>query len=70
MKMILSEPEAEIAVTKLSDSEKAEIERDKIRFGEYFIQASDNHFTRVNPIDVVIKNGTPELIDNSSVTLI
>lgn len=68
--MILSDVEAAEKVGQLSQNEKEEIERDKIRFGEYFISSHNNCFYRVNPCNVIYRNGIPELIENTSITLI
>ena len=70
MGTILTESEAESIFDELPSSDRAEIERDKIRYGEYFILSADNEYHRINPINVVIKNGIPELINNSSSTVI
>jgi hypothetical protein len=70
MGTILSESEAEDKIFLLPKSEQAEIERDKIRFGEFFIQLVNNNYSRINPINVVVKNGVPELIINSASTVI
>ena len=70
MENILSQKEAESIIEQLSEGEKVEIERDKIRFGEYFIAETDNHYYRVNPINVVIEDGKPSLVDPASETMI
>ena len=70
MGTILTESEAEGIFGQLPSSDKAEIERDKIRYGEYFILSSDNQYHRINPINVVVRNGIPELINNISSTVI
>ncbi len=70
METILSQTEAENILEQLPEGEKAEIERDKIRFGEYFIGKINNTFYRINPINVIIKNGVPSLIKPISATMI
>lgn len=70
MGTILTESQAEDIFGQLPLSDKEEIERDKIRYGEYFIVSSGNQYHRINPINVVVKNGVPELINNSSSTVI
>ncbi|WP_423148438.1 hypothetical protein [Rubrolithibacter danxiaensis] len=70
METILSETEAENALTHLSEKEQNEVKRDKIRFGEFYIKNVDDTYSRVNPLDVVVQDGIPVMIQHTSLTLI
>lgn len=70
MEKILSESDSQHLLTKLSDGDKQEIERDKVRFGEYFIAEDNQRCFRVNPINVVSEGGNFRLIKFSAETLI
>lgn len=70
MGTILSQREAEDILFLLSKNDRIEIERDKIRFGEYFIQSIDDRYRRLNPINVIVKDGVPELMGESENTVI
>ena len=68
MERILASKEAEEVIGLLSENEKIEIERDKVRFGEYYIGKSGNKYHRLNPINIIINNGKPELINPTAIT--
>jgi len=68
MERILASAEAEEVMGLLSIKDKEEIERDKIRFGEYYIGKNQNKYYRINPINIVTKDGKPELINPISIT--
>lgn len=53
METILSEVDSKHLVTRLTDIDKEEIKRDKVRFGEYFIAEENQSIFRVNPINVI-----------------
>lgn len=57
MEKILSEIDSKHLVTRLTDIDKEEIKRDKVRFGEYFIAEEDQSIFRVNPINVIDIDG-------------
>jgi len=68
MERILASKEAEEVIELLSENEKIEIERDKIRFGEYYIGMNGDKYYRLNPINIIINNGKPELINPTAIT--
>lgn len=68
MEKILSKTEAEDVLDLLTEKEKVEIERDKIRFGEYYIGTVNNKFFRLNPLNVISLDGTPTLIKPKPLT--
>jgi hypothetical protein len=70
MGTILTESESKDIIDQLSTSERKAIERDKIRFGEYFIVLVDDKYFRINPMNVIVKNGVPELLKDVSLTFI
>ena len=70
MEKILSEFESQHLVTKLTDTDRKEIKRDKVRFGEYFIGEEDHRCFRVNPINVVHVDGSLRRVNLSAVTFI
>lgn len=57
MEKILSEADSQHLLTQLTDVDKEEIKRDKVRFGEYFIAQIDQHCFRVNPLNVINIDG-------------
>ena len=57
MEKILSETEAQHIINNLTEVEQAEIKRDKVRFGEFFIGSENNSYYRVNPLNVVLIDG-------------
>ena len=57
MEKILSEAEAQNVIANLSDIEIAEIKRDKVRFGEFYVGIENNRYYRVNPINVIYVDG-------------
>ncbi|MEJ6982580.1 hypothetical protein WG906_19090 [Pedobacter sp. P351] len=57
MEKILSETDSQHLVKKLTDVDREEIKRDKVRFGEYFIAEEDHRCFRVNPINVIEVGG-------------
>lgn len=57
MEKILSEIDSKHLVTRLTDIDKEEIKRDKVRFGEYFIAEENQSIFRVNPINVIDIDG-------------
>lgn len=70
MKTILNPKEAENILNMLPDKEKMRINNDKIRCGEYFIGHDHNTYYRVDPINVVFKEGKPVTIDPTDITII
>jgi len=70
METILSETDSKHLLTRLTDTDKAEIKRDKVRFGEYFIAEEDHRCFRVNPINVVDIEGSLKIVKLSAVTFI
>lgn len=67
---ILSETDSQHLLKKLTDVDKAEIKRDKVRFGEYFIGEEDHRCFRVNPLNVIDINGSLRNVKLSAVTFI
>jgi len=57
MEQILSEAEAQSVIEQLSDIEIAEIKRDKVRFGEFYVGMDNDRYYRVNPINVIYIDG-------------
>lgn len=57
MERILNEAEAQSILDRLSEREQAEIKRDKVRFGEYFVGLNDNNYYRLNPLNVILEDG-------------
>ncbi|WP_256012560.1 hypothetical protein [Desertivirga xinjiangensis] len=57
MEKILSETEAAGILGNLTENDQAEIKRDKVRFGEYYIGSNNNRYYRVNPINVINIDG-------------
>ena len=57
MEKILSETEALHIINTLTELEQAEIKRDKVRFGEFFIGADNDNYYGVNPLNVVHIDG-------------
>jgi hypothetical protein len=70
MEKILSETDSKHLLKKLTDVDREEIKRDKVRFGEYFIAEEDHKCFRVNPINVVDDNGSLKRVKHSAVTFI
>lgn len=70
MERILSETDSQHLVTKLTDNDREEIKRDKVRFGEYFIAEEDHKYFRVNPINVIDVEGSLTRANLSAVTFI
>ena len=70
MEKILSETDSKHLVKNLTDVDKEEIKRDKVRFGEYFIAQEDHHCFRVNPINVIDVDGSLKRAKLSAVTFI
>lgn len=66
MEKILSETEAANILGNLTEVDQAEIKRDKVRFGEYYIGADNNHYYRVNPLNVVHIDGRFKSITSHS----
>jgi len=70
METILSAEEAEHILIYLSEEQKKQIESDKVRFGEYFIAQNEVNFYRINPINVITRNGINQYINPASMTII
>lgn len=70
MEKILSETDSMHLVTRLTDVDKEEIKRDKVRFGEYFIGEEEHRCFRVNPINVVDVDGSLKRVKLSAITFI
>ena len=70
MEKILSEMESQHLVKMLTDTDRAEIKRDKVRFGEYFIGEDDHCCFRVNPINVIDVDGRLRRVKLSAITFI
>ncbi len=70
MEKILSESDSQHLIKNLTDWDRAEIKRDKVRFGEYFIGEEDHRCFRVNPINVVDVDGNLKNVKLSAVTFI
>jgi hypothetical protein len=70
MEKILSETDSKHLVIKLTDVDREEIKRDKVRFGEYFIAEEDHRCFRVNPLNVVDVDGNLKRVKLSAVTFI
>ena len=70
METILSEIDSKHLVTKLTDNDREEIKRDKVRFGEYFIAEEDHRCFRVNPINVIDIEGSLKRVKLSALTFI
>lgn len=70
MEKILSETDSQHLVMKLTDVDREEIKRDKVRFGEYFIAEEDHRCFRVNPINVINEEGCLKRVIFSAVTFI
>ncbi|MFD2162603.1 hypothetical protein ACFSJU_09390 [Paradesertivirga mongoliensis] len=70
MEKILSETDSRHLVTKLTDTDREEIKRDKVRFGEYFIGEEDHRCFRVNPINVIDVEGSLKRVKLNAVTFI
>jgi hypothetical protein len=70
METILSEIDSKHLVTKLTDNDREEIKRDKVRFGEYFIAEEDHRCFRVNPINVIDIEGSLKRVKLSAITFI
>ena len=68
MEKILSETDSRHLVTKLTDTDREEIKRDKVRFGEYFIGEEDHRCFRVNPINVIDVEGSLKRVKLNAVT--
>ena len=62
MEKILSNQEAEAALELLSENDRVEIERDIIRFGEYYIGTDESKPYRLNPLNIITVDGNPKLI--------
>ncbi len=70
MEKILSETDSQHLVTKLTDVDREEIKRDKVRFGEYFIAEEEHRCFRVNPINVIDVGGSLKRANLSAITFI
>lgn len=70
MEKILSETDSQHLVKNLTEVDRAEIKRDKVRFGEYFIGEEDHRCFRVNPINVIDVNGSLKSVKLSAMTFI
>lgn len=70
MEKILSETDSQHLVKRLTDTDQAEIKRDKVRFGEYFIAEEEHRCFRVNPINVIDVEGNLKRAKPSGVTFI
>lgn len=70
MGMILSKVEAENVLHQLPEKEIIRINNDKIRCGEYFIGHDQDNYFRVDPINVIIKEGSPVNIYPNAITII
>ena len=70
MEKILSETDSQHLVNNLTDVDREEIKRDKVRFGEYFIAEEDHRCFRVNPINVINVEGCFERVNVNAVTFI
>jgi hypothetical protein len=70
MEKILSEIDSQHLVGNLTEMDRAEIKRDKVRFGEYFIGEEDHRCFRVNPINVVSIDGSLTRAKLNAVTFI
>ncbi|MGV3508311.1 MAG: hypothetical protein ACO1N7_03400 [Sphingobacteriaceae bacterium] len=70
MEKILSETDSQHLVNNLTDVDREEIKRDKVRFGEYFIAEEDHRCFRVNPINVVNVNGDLQVANLNAGTFI
>jgi hypothetical protein len=70
MEKILSETDSQHLVKRLTDTDRAEIKRDKVRFGEYFIAEEEHRCFRVNPINVIDVEGSLRRAKPSGVTFI
>jgi|GEM_PF-864606 len=70
MEKILSEADSQHLLTQLTDVDKEEIKRDKVRFGEYFIAEKDHHYFRVNPLNVIDIDGILKIVNLNPSTFI
>ncbi len=70
METILTPKEAENILGLLPDKDIIRIKSDKIRFGEYFIGHEHNNYFRVNPINVIMREGRPVNINPDDITII
>lgn len=70
MEKILSETDSQHLVKMLTDVDRAEIKRDKVRFGEYFIGEEDHRCFRVNPINVIDVEGSLKRANLNAITFI
>ncbi|MBC8051682.1 MAG: hypothetical protein H7Y13_01315 [Sphingobacteriaceae bacterium] len=70
MEIILSETDSQHLLKKLTDTDREEIKRDKVRFGEYFIAEDDHRCFRVNPINVIDVDGSLKRVKLTAVTFI
>jgi len=68
MEKILSNLEAEAALELLTENDRIEIERDIIRFGEYYIGTNENRPYRLNPLNIITVEGKPKLVHPDPLT--
>lgn len=58
MGKILSETDSQHLIKRLTEVDREEIKRDKVRFGEYFIAEENQSIFRVNPLNVIDVDGS------------
>jgi len=63
METILTDSEAESIFDNLAEKTREELKRDRIRFGEFFVGTNNGKYYRVNPINVIVKDGKPKLLN-------
>lgn len=70
MGKILSETDSQHLIKRLTEVDREEIKRDKVRFGEYFIAEENQSIFRVNPLNVIDVDGSLRQIMHTGETFI